>query len=433
MLDAGGLEFDHIWLLGLHDEVWPPPPRPNPLLPRALQARHGMPHASMERELEISRRETARLLTAAPEGVVSHPALDADRVLRPSPLILHLPPIAPDRLPATDVAGFRSIIADRGELEMRPDFAGPPLAQGALAAGGTGIFRDQSACPFRAFARHRLHAQVPDSPQAGLDAAQRGTLVHRALEQAWQRIEDHGTLCGFSAEKLRAVLEEAVQAALSQWVQRHPETLGARFLALEHARLVALLRDWMAQEMRRVPFRVVGREQEQTLQIGQIGGLTVSGRIDRIDRLEDGRHIIIDYKTGEASLGQWLSHRPEEPQLPLYAAAGGFALAGVAFARVRRKGGGYLGVAEEEGLFPDSKLPGELARTDGAAAYASLEALVEDWRGVLERLAADYRGGTAHVDPKNGRDTCAWCDLPALCRIAELRPAAWAAPEEADD
>lgn len=43
--------------------------------------------------------------------------------------------------------------------------------------------------------------------------------------------------------------------------------------------------------------------------------------VDRVDQLEDGRRIIIDYKTGAAiDTKNWASERLSEPQLPIYAA-----------------------------------------------------------------------------------------------------------------
>jgi hypothetical protein len=47
------------------------------------------------------------------------------------------------------------------------------------------------------------------------------------------------------------------------------------------------------------------------------------------------------------------------------------------------------------------------------------EAQLEEWRRVLEQLAADYRNGRAEVDPKSG--ACDNCGLRALCRIREVQ------------
>ena len=37
MLEASGLEFDSLWIMGLHDGAWPAPLRPNPFIPLPLQ------------------------------------------------------------------------------------------------------------------------------------------------------------------------------------------------------------------------------------------------------------------------------------------------------------------------------------------------------------------------------------------------------------
>lgn len=33
VLESAGLSFDALWVMGMNDDLWPPPPRPNPLLP----------------------------------------------------------------------------------------------------------------------------------------------------------------------------------------------------------------------------------------------------------------------------------------------------------------------------------------------------------------------------------------------------------------
>ncbi|MGH8400906.1 MAG: PD-(D/E)XK nuclease family protein, partial [Gammaproteobacteria bacterium] len=66
MLETAGLRFDHLWITGLSDDVWPASPRPDPLIPVSVQRSHDMPHANAHRELEFARRITARLLASAP-------------------------------------------------------------------------------------------------------------------------------------------------------------------------------------------------------------------------------------------------------------------------------------------------------------------------------------------------------------------------------
>ena len=56
-------------------------------------------------------------------------------------------------------------------------------------------------------------------------------------------------------------------------------------------------------------------------------------RIDRVDRLEDGRACLIDYKSGAADV-DWRGDRPDNPQLPIYALLLPQALVAVAYGRI---------------------------------------------------------------------------------------------------
>ena len=87
MLEAAGLSFDHLWIMGLHDEALPAPANPSPFLPIALQLRHRLPHSSAERELEFATKLMDRLLASAPDIVLSYPKTEGDRTLAPSPLV----------------------------------------------------------------------------------------------------------------------------------------------------------------------------------------------------------------------------------------------------------------------------------------------------------------------------------------------------------
>ena len=82
VLESAQLEFDHLWVLGLSDDTWPRPARPNPLLPLELQRSRGVPRASAEWELAFARRAQAEWLRAAPTW---SSATTLPRATRPSP------------------------------------------------------------------------------------------------------------------------------------------------------------------------------------------------------------------------------------------------------------------------------------------------------------------------------------------------------------
>lgn len=411
LLDAVGLEFDCLWVTGLHDAVWPGSPRPNPFIAIELQRQHGLPHASAGRELEFARRLTGLLFASAPQVIVSHPRRNDDEDLRPSPLIGHLPATQPE---ARDTVGAlqRRVYELRPRLEQIADEYAPALPAGIEMRLGTGVFKDQAACPFRAFARARLGARALKAPEPGLDALERGTLLHSVLKNFWGSLRSHARLRALSDEALHGAIRVAVGDAVTDFARHRSQTFTARFTALERARLERLVLDWLALEKQRAPFTVILPEQDQST---SLGGLTIKIVPDRVDELEDGARMVVDYKTGTPKLSQWFGDRPDEPQLPIYALAQNN-VAAVAFAQVRKDDSRFLGIAAQDGLAPNVR---PVADSREAAAFESWTALLGEWRRVIEALGSAFREGEARADPKYGYQTCEYCDLAPLCRIRE--------------
>lgn len=409
LLEASGEDFDHLWITGMHQENWPAPARPNPFLPVRLQQEMDMPHASPEREYAFSHRVTRRLLRAADEIVVSHGAADGEADLYPSPLISHLPEVAVGTGSEREAVDYWRRIRREAVFESLSDQTGPVLPENAIVKGGAGLLKAQAACPFSAFARYRLHAEGLESPGPGLDARKRGGLVHRVLEFLWAKLESHAVLTGRTAPELAEDIDAAVDRAVKELSRRLPGIMTRRFVALEKQRLAELIGQWMAIERQRNPFTVISRE---TALDCLIGGITLRTRADRIDRLHDGRIAIIDYKTGNVNIGDWLSDRIAEPQLPLYSIMAEAPLGAVIFAQIKKGSIACVGLADDPALAP------------GLAAAASrnhetLEALKSWWREKLEALVLEVREGHATVSPVSLQKSCRYCDLGILCRVGE--------------
>ncbi len=416
LLEAAGLAFDHLWVMGLSEEALPAPAKPNPFLPPALQIACAMPHAGADRELAFARQVLARLSAAAPRVIFSYPGQQGDCHLRPSPLIAALPLSATLELPPSHHPV--SLLRRRPPtLESRPDLRGPALAPGALAAGGTGILRDQALCPFRAFAHHRLGARGLDAPQPGLDPVTRGTLLHRCLEQFWRSTRGLAGLLELDDAALDQRLEQSVAAALAEELAERPQELASPLIAIESRRLLELVREWLlGVECRRAPFEVVALEQPHQ---AEFGGLVIQTQVDRIDRLGDGTEVILDYKTGRNEVADLIGERLLEPQLPIYAThRDGVEKAAIAFALVRRGECGFKGVARASGLLPGVNPLAEnrLAQAQGLSEWPQL---LDRWQQQLEELGRAFVAGAAAVAPVDAKKACQFCDLAAFCRIAE--------------
>lgn len=410
VLESVGMVFDHLWLLGLHAAAWPPPPRPNPFLPRGLQAERGVPRSTPGRELQVARQQTARLLASAPDIVISHPRHADDEALRCSPLVAGIRPAAAGEVPGVELVYWGERIAAAGALEALEPGPGPGLEPGA-AKGGSGLLLDQSACPFRAFAKYRLGARELGEVDVGLDAMRRGSLMHRALELFWTGLGSHADLLALGEDGARDRVGTSVDAALDEFARDYPLTVTAGFRRVERERLCGTLSAWLELERSRTPFRVVGLE--EPCEVG-VGGLRLSLKIDRLDELDDGARVVIDYKTGKVKPSEWFGARPAAPQLPLYSEAVGESVAAVAFGVLRAEGVKFAGVGRSDGL-----LPGVASSADMRDCGVDWDHARDEWRAVLGRLAGEFLSGAAEVDPLRYPATCRYCELGSLCRVGE--------------
>ena len=414
-LEAAGLSFDHLWVMGLSDDTFSTMGRPSPFIPIDLQRQHGLPHATPEREAEYAQNLISRLITSAERVILSYPQSDGERPLRASALIGHVSELDKPLHSSAGAPNYCARIYGSRWLESLEDFKAPPVPKGERVSGGASLFKDQAACPFRAFAVHRLRATALPTSQVGLDAATRGKLVHRALEYLWAELKSQDQLAKTSGRTLERLVTHAAARAVAAFQAEYPHVITDRFAALEIRRLARLSRKWLCVERERVPFTVVERELQHRI---SMGGLEIRTQVDRIDRLSDGRTIVIDYKTGKASPDDWVGERPADPQLPLYATEAGEDISAVLFAKLSTGEMRFVGFSREADIVPGVQ---SFSQTRYSQKYTSWEALFEAWREVLERLGEAFQSGDAQVDPRAYPATCRHCWLGTFCRVNELR------------
>lgn len=415
-LEAAGLVFDHLWLVGLQADGWPAAPRPNPFIPLALQRPLQMPHATPEREWTFASGLMAQYTQAAAQLRASY-CRELDGVpQRPSALVCEFECAQLPQLSGSPPEWTASWL--ERDLEYLQEQAGPVVADPELATvgGGSGLLEDQSQCPFRAFARRRLRVEPLGAFGVGLSAADRGSLLHAALHALWEQLGDHATLLATDDAALTAVVGDAVAAALDSVPGKQRQALGRTFWQLERQRLGGLLREWLQVERLRGDFVVSQREEEVSLQLGQ---LCIRLRVDRIDCLPDGSRLVIDYKSGLCKVQDWMGERPAKPQLLLYGIAAPGAAAALAFAQVRPRDSRFVGLGSVEAA-PGIQTDIEKA-VRGRMDASDWQALNQRWREHLEALAQAFVAGEAAVDPLTAA-SCTWCGLQPLCRVGSALP-----------
>jgi len=419
--------YEGIWVTSLGAERWPAAPRPDPFIPIAVQRAAGLPQSSAPGQLGQAQQALAAWARCAGGRLVlSWPGSDGDVALQPSSLVAAgaatPPPLADPLLAALRRAVVREPRAHPRALAWQRE---QPLP------GGTRTLELQSLCPFRAAAELRLGAAPVAEPVPGLDRRERGQVLHHALQRLWQGLRDSRTLRERAADApaLAQRVRGIAEASLREQLALRPEPLPAPLVDNELRRLVALVTAMLEQELERsgaADFSVLQLEQAAR---GALAGVPLRVRMDRLDRLDDGRLIVIDYKSGQDEAFQPLADRPRQPQLLAYAllaaevaaaatgeageagATGAAPVAGVAAVYLRADAVRWRGAVADPALLPPLKPPKRTARSP-VPPWGELQV---HWRMVIERLVNQFVAGDADVDPR--RDACRNCHLSALCRV----------------
>ena len=417
-LEDPALPADGIWVAGLTADRFPTTAHPTPFLPLGLQRARGIPGATAATALEEARRALAGWQRSTPELVLSAALADgettrrASALLPPAPAVGELPRTAPR---AAEIRAARRV-------EPWHDMGLPPWPAGERVGGGVRVLELMAQCPFRAAAELRLEAVKLESPSIGLSKRLRGQLAHAALAHLWGELRSQAGLAALDTAGRAAAVHAAVERAFRDERARLP---ASRLVELERRWLARVILRLLDAELDREPFEVIERERSHRL---APAGLALEVRIDRVDRLEDGATVLIDYKTGRAGQRRWTGARPDPVQLPVYATLREPAPVAVAIARLPLASKPFAGVAARAGVLPNVRAL-EAAQSEELRGL-SWEALVDGWRAAVAGLAAGFAAGDAAVDPEEG--ACERCPLATLCRVASPALAA-DEPPGADD
>ncbi|MGH7480838.1 MAG: RecB family exonuclease, partial [Longimicrobiales bacterium] len=280
-------------------------------------------------------------------------------------------------------------------------------------------------CPLRYFYRYVLHLATPDEADIAsdrwLDPRVRGGLLHAVYEVSLRRARVQGIALATPA--FDALIDDALAEALAH-TRRIVPTPGESVLRREvdalradAATFVRMIRD-LDPDCVEVEL-AFGFGAGEPVRIDLPGGaIQLGGRIDRIDRLPDGRLVVVDYKTGAV--------RPFRRDTGVF--DGGRRLQHALYAHAAELLLGHP-VARAEYHFPTRKGRSETRAYDAAVLRPALP-LID---GLLDMAASGRFLPTPHPED------CRFCDYAAICRARPARYdamdsplAAWAAERVAE-
>lgn len=281
---------------GLNDGIWPKLPEPDPWLNRKMRKDAGL--LLPERQIGLSAHDYQQAI-AAPRVVLTRATRNAEAETVPSRWLnrlMNLMEGLPGQNGKTALAAMRArgrVWVQRAVRLEEPEAAvapahrpspKPPVAvrPKELAVTRVGLLiRD----PYAIYAQYILRLRPLDPLRPEADAALRGQVLHKILEQ-------------FAKTRVAGERRDAARARLLEIAARVLEenTPWPAARALWLARLARAADFFLAFDARMGGVPVNLEEKGRVALTGL--DFTLSGTPDRIDRLPDGRLHIIDYKTG---------------------------------------------------------------------------------------------------------------------------------------
>lgn len=423
--DAAGLRFTHLWFLGLSDSEWPEQQYSNPYIPLALQDKFMLPGSSPKLAHKAATDTMLTLYTNTEEEfVLSHPLANQTGELLPTKLISILSPEVEIEFKASKENSFQlhpsiSALFLNEEhdklLETFTDKKTIDISEKEILKGGISLISNQSECPFKAFATHRLKAHELPEISYGIPAKDIGTMLHLVLESFWKNLKSQEAISKFSEDKIASMIEIASEIGIDFLRKKHAHLVQSNYAILEKRRLSKLLRKWLTQESLRAPFDVI--EQERKVQ-WQHADLNLNFKIDRIDQSK-GSFVLVDYKSGIGKSVITDDDRPSDPQLMLYADALRQEdkikpINALLYAQVNIDSPSYHGISLDNDTFPKTAINEQR----NLIHDFNWEELKQHWQSVLSNIAQEFLDGYIAVNPKSAK-SCQFCHLDSFCRINE--------------
>jgi probable DNA repair protein len=382
LLEAVGLQFDQLWITGMHHGNLPAPGSMNPVLSAAYQRRQKMPFSVPENELTIAKNLLSGFTSNCAQLFISYPSTDGKTPLEQSPLIKQYS--HQDVASKVTTLAMPSWLVQPYQCNITEDPGHTYRANLEPIRGGTSILKNQSTCPFNAFARHRLWATDFEQPSIGLEAIDRGSIAHEILYRLWANWKTSTIFNTLSDNQVKQQVEQTIDEVLTHQATINSVLLGDNFKQLEQQRLSKIIRQWLELERQRQPFEVMATEQKKKISFGE---LSISLIMDRLDSV-DGQTMVIDYKTGSVKANVWLGDRPKDPQLPLYILATNPQPMGCVFACLKGNEQQFLGISKD-------------LMVDGAKPSNDWDVQLKEWQQATNNLAEEFIQGKAILEVYN--------------------------------
>lgn len=414
-LEAAGLDFDYIWLLSCNDNVFPAPATLNTCLPVALQIDSKMPHSSGEREYEFTQQLFDRYIGSCSVFYTSYILSDVYGPKKAASILdSATESVEADKIIDYNIINYKEITYQQFNVSEHDDSIGKLSLKDNTVPGGVAVIDLMDLCPMQAVTEKRIGI-VDHSPNytMGLTGAERGELMHNALESFWGELCnikqlnkcDSDTLHALSNSELEQLLTNSVEVAFF-WLDR--EDIDSTLIERERELMLNTLKKWIDLEKERDAFNVLALEKTDFVKLGEF---TLKIRKDRVDSVIDSQNndkkLALDNKSREESISSAFSATKSKAQLPLAAISEN--ADGMAYFNVVPHSPSISGVINAEA---SSNM--QILSAHRYKAPKDWEELKKLWLKKFSELIAKYVEGDALYSPSS--KACMYCVKRSLCK-----------------
>ena len=386
-LEAQDLLFDKIWIMGANHQFLPGKIKQFRFIDPDIAQQFFLPNNNYKQLAQQANITLKNLTKIAPITYFSYAKADKSLMYFPTPMLKFKMVSASKILPKI---AFKT-------LEKRLDTRSHVIDNKHINQG-VKTLADQAQCAFKGFS-HRLNIPDMSTLSMGINAKNKGILIHKILNKFWQSIQNQNIL-----KQKKAKIPYLINQQVKQFFPKE----CTMFDVIEINRITMILLNFLDKELTRDYFEIKALESKQTV---NINGLIFDICLDRVDEDKFGNQSIFDYKTGQVSMSKLgitkkgLTGIISEPQLAIYALHN--QANGIIFIQLCANDIKYIGYSDHENMV---NLLGK-KNTDNDFFLQ----LKQYWKSQLNKTGFDFQQGIAEVLPT--KNACNYCQLSPLCRV----------------
>lgn len=286
-------EFDAAIIVGADAMHLPSPPSDTLFFANSVRRELGLPTREARARQQL--RDFACLLLSCSQVVVSWRTQIDGEVNLVSPWIQRLQlALRQDAglvkeavLPAHEAS--ETIVTLAGQRPQRPAPAAPSLLPSHLSASG---YQRLVSCPYQFFASRMLRLSEADELNEQPEKRDYGQWLHQILQRYHEALTEQHTAPAERVVLMAKISDDVFDTVLG----KQPAALGYAMRWKKHR--TAYVQWANARESEGWQFALGEQEKKVTLNFVS-GSMTLIGRLDRLDKHEDGRLAVLDYKTSE--------------------------------------------------------------------------------------------------------------------------------------